>query len=603
LHSIQYSKKYSGRRLLVLIGAILLFFLCTPLSATADEQTFFCQHRNGEFRPFDTLRNGRVVPLRRKTRRLVNRIARRLQAVDANRSINVRRARNIRRRLQQRRRSLRQNLRSAIATCRVHQECLAIPQTGSLLQVVGDENSPIKFSLADIHPDLCFTDTEIRILSHPSHGTVSVLGTEIEFVPKTHYIGSDSFQFVVRAGSEEGPAETVAITISKRQDEFSGVAGSLEPYRSQLTDREADRLLETFGLGGTPHLRSIRNRAELVEALLSGSDEPNNFVPQQDASAYGIPGSCSTAAKIAYMEKLEEQCAGQEESKACLTARAFQIGTVQKKCVSSPHYMLIWQQSAAQDYWMTQLLYGDPLQERMGLLFHDHFAVNLLGDNPLISLQRHHWLPLHIDGLRRNSVKSFEDLIRMFTYSAKGEYERPSSYLGFNQYFDGMQWSTPDGAMAWWLDSMRNPKDNPNENFGREFLELMILGTVDPYLEASPGEPLPNYTENDMQMVSRTFTGFYDRNLSSPHLNSSYTYLRHEDQNWDSSSKKFFEDTPWEAQAAFKPKDLTDYILFSHGRQRFGDRYATPARYISHKLFSRTIFPHPAEHVTDQLAS
>jgi len=52
-----------------------------------------------------------------------------------------------------------------------------------------------------------------------------------------------------------------------------------------------------------------------------------------------------------------------------------------------------------------------------------------------------------------------------------------------------------DPAMIFWLDNNQNHKDAPNENWGRELLELFTMGQG-------------HYTEDDVKMASRAFTGW-----------------------------------------------------------------------------------------------
>src|SRR5262249_36923965 len=52
-----------------------------------------------------------------------------------------------------------------------------------------------------------------------------------------------------------------------------------------------------------------------------------------------------------------------------------------------------------------------------------------------------------------------------------------------------------DPAMLIWLDGILNTRAAPNENFGRELMELFSLG---------PG----NYSEKDVQEAARAFTGW-----------------------------------------------------------------------------------------------
>lgn len=52
-----------------------------------------------------------------------------------------------------------------------------------------------------------------------------------------------------------------------------------------------------------------------------------------------------------------------------------------------------------------------------------------------------------------------------------------------------------DPAMLFWLDNCENHKGEPNENWGRELLELFSMG-------------VGNYTEDDIKNASRAFTGW-----------------------------------------------------------------------------------------------
>ena len=58
--------------------------------------------------------------------------------------------------------------------------------------------------------------------------------------------------------------------------------------------------------------------------------------------------------------------------------------------------------------------------------------------------------------------------------------------------------------MLVWLDGGNSPKEKPNENFGREFLELFTLG-------------LGHFTEKDIRAAARAFTGWVeDRDYNFP---------------------------------------------------------------------------------------
>src|SRR5947207_6306901 len=92
---------------------------------------------------------------------------------------------------------------------------------------------------------------------------------------------------------------------------------------------------------------------------------------------------------------------------------------------------------------MRMIFTARPLQERMTLLWHDHFAT--LYDKVL----HIGWLKTENETIRALALDTFRSLV---TAVAK------------------------DNAMEFFLDEQSNTRTTPNENFGREFLELFTLG-------------------------------------------------------------------------------------------------------------------------------
>ncbi len=131
---------------------------------------------------------------------------------------------------------------------------------------------------------------------------------------------------------------------------------------------------------------------------------------------------------------------------------------------------------ALQALWMQRLLSSPhPLQERMTLFWHDHFATsNAKVDNARL-------MDRQLKTLRTHALGNFGQLLQDMTV---------------------------DPAMLIWLDANTNRKGAPNENFAREVFELFGLG---------PG----NYTEQDIQEAARAFTGWSVLNeqpvLTFPH--------------------------------------------------------------------------------------
>jgi len=114
-------------------------------------------------------------------------------------------------------------------------------------------------------------------------------------------------------------------------------------------------------------------------------------------------------------------------------------------------------------WWLYRVLYDpDPLREKLTLFWHGHFATSNRKVNNLSLMLAQNEL------FRKHALGPFADLA---------------------------QGVVGDGAMLVWLDGAGSKKEKPNENFGREFLELFTLG-------------VGNYTEKDIREAARAFTGW-----------------------------------------------------------------------------------------------
>ena len=116
-----------------------------------------------------------------------------------------------------------------------------------------------------------------------------------------------------------------------------------------------------------------------------------------------------------------------------------------------------------------------------------------------------------------------------------------------------------DPAMIVWLDNDTNHKDSPNENYGRELLELFSMG-------------VGNYTEDDVKTCTRAFTGWTIANLIPRYpwgafpLEFEYRAGDHDDE-----EKEFLGET-----GRFNGEDIIAIIV----RQR------ATARFIAGKLYN-----------------
>ncbi len=99
-----------------------------------------------------------------------------------------------------------------------------------------------------------------------------------------------------------------------------------------------------------------------------------------------------------------------------------------------------------------------------------------------------------IDGARSPKVRyDHLELLRYFTLG------------NFKTFAKKM---TTDVCMLFFLDNYANTKDQPNENWAREFFEVFTLGKGEQ-------DEATNYTEQDIRQAARVFTGFYNGTINS----------------------------------------------------------------------------------------
>ena len=114
-------------------------------------------------------------------------------------------------------------------------------------------------------------------------------------------------------------------------------------------------------------------------------------------------------------------------------------------------------------WWANRMLATPrPLEEKLALFWHGHFATG------------------------ENKVRDYRMMLRqnlMFRANASGRLQ------------DLLVGILKDPAMLVYLDNGENVKAHPNENFGRELLELFTMG-------------VGNYTERDVREAARAFTGW-----------------------------------------------------------------------------------------------
>ena len=133
-----------------------------------------------------------------------------------------------------------------------------------------------------------------------------------------------------------------------------------------------------------------------------------------------------------------------------------------------PYFRIGTGMQSFQCYWMYRMISTKcPLEEKLALFWHQIFATSYakLSRNPQMNKQ--------LQMFRRHAMGCFRTLLVELS---------------------------SDPAMIYWLDNCENHKGTPNENYGRELLELFSMGV------GMDGQP--NYTEEDVKECARAFTGW-----------------------------------------------------------------------------------------------
>ena len=161
---------------------------------------------------------------------------------------------------------------------------------------------------------------------------------------------------------------------------------------------------------------------------------------------------------------------------------------------------------------------------------------------------------------------------------------------------------TRDAAMLDYLDGFRNQKDSPNENYGREVMELFVLGVKD--LAGND-----TYTQDDVVQMARCCTGFVPETKQKKNRTVFTGKILIEPSRFDDGTKTLFPGTGHEASGNIGIENADGLpfpsgvnaidILFTH---RDTDGRPTAARFIAKKLWEWYAYPDPPLALIDELA-
>ncbi len=165
----------------------------------------------------------------------------------------------------------------------------------------------------------------------------------------------------------------------------------------------------------------------------------------------------------------------------------------------------------ARQRWLFRMVHSDrPLQEKMTLFWHNYFATGLSKVTGQVK---------NPNGTRLMAAKALEDPAKQ-----RGQIEllRDGAVGNFRDLLVAV---AQDPAMLVWLDGDTNTKAKPQENFGRELMELFTRG-------------VGYYTEDDVYAAARVFTGWNLKPGDNNDSSSSYTFVYNANQH-ETSAKTF----------------------------------------------------------------
>ena len=134
----------------------------------------------------------------------------------------------------------------------------------------------------------------------------------------------------------------------------------------------------------------------------------------------------------------------------------------------------------ARQRWLFRMIHTRrPLQEKMALFWHNHFATAYSKLNVDSGAKQAAKMMAYTPGALRGPIGQIE----LFRQNALGNFR------------DLLVKVAQDAAMLVWLDGQSNTAARPQENFGREVMELFTVG-------------VGHYTEPDVYAAARVFTGW-----------------------------------------------------------------------------------------------
>jgi uncharacterized protein (DUF1800 family) len=201
------------------------------------------------------------------------------------------------------------------------------------------------------------------------------------------------------------------------------------------------------------------------------------------------------------------------------------------------------------------------LQEKMCLFWHDHFASSV-------------------------------SVVKNNYYMAKQN--TTFRYFGLGPFHTLVFEITRDPAMLDFLDLNLSTKNKPNENYGRELMELFVLGVKDQ-------NGVDNYTQVDVEQITKALTGWQivaDAGV--------FTDARHDHGNKTLFAGKSYQAGPADlgvvdaAGVLLPPSTNVIDVLLTH---RDSDGALTVPRFLGKKLWEWFAYPNPSKTLVDEITT
>jgi uncharacterized protein (DUF1800 family) len=231
----------------------------------------------------------------------------------------------------------------------------------------------------------------------------------------------------------------------------------------------AAHLLERVGFAGTPaeiERLAAMDPQQAVESLVNYATIDNSDLPAFQESGFWDDGLLTST----YTRPAATMRA--EQTGEALGVKVKPSGSRPLQTVTNRWFY--WRRASVLEtrrlaFWWTDRMLRTPrpLEEKMTLFWHGHFTSSHEKVRDYRKMQQ------QLGTLRRGATGNFGELL-----------------LALSR----------DPAMLLYLDAAENVKGAPNENFGREVMELFTMG-------------VGNYSENDIREASRAFTGWTNDDL------------------------------------------------------------------------------------------